>query len=100
MYGRAEQVIGEIATKLHLHESLFLATKVWTSGKQQGIDSMEKSLAKLQVKSIDSDEGGSLVDVQIFIRHSLRNWKQQGRKKYVTSASPTMPRVHTVKSRS
>ena len=28
MYGRAEEVVGEIATKLRLHESLFLATKV------------------------------------------------------------------------
>jgi hypothetical protein len=34
MYGRAEQVIGEIATKLNLHQALFLATKVWTTGKQ------------------------------------------------------------------
>src|SRR5689334_22828285 len=32
MYGRAEQVIGTLATKFGLHDKLFLATKVWTRG--------------------------------------------------------------------
>ena len=82
MYGRAEQVIGEIATKLDLHKSLFLATKVWTTGKQEGIDSMEKSLAKLQVKCIDLMQVHNLVDAR---RHlaTLRDWKQQERARYL-----------------
>src|SRR5260370_26390536 len=46
MYGRAEQVIGDLLTKLKLRDSLFLATNVWTRGKQAGIDSMERSLAR------------------------------------------------------
>ena len=29
MYGRSEQVIGELLTKLGLRDSVFLATKVW-----------------------------------------------------------------------
>src|SRR2546423_3477795 len=37
MYGRAEQVIGDIAAKFHLRDALFLATKVWTTGKNEGI---------------------------------------------------------------
>ena len=82
MYGRAEQVIGEIATKLDLHQSLFLATKVWTSGKQQGIDSMERSLAKLQVKRIDLMQVHNLVDAQTHLA-TLRDWKQQGRVRYL-----------------
>ncbi len=82
MYGRAEQVIGEIATKLNLHQALFLATKVWTTGKQQGIDSMEKSLAKLQVKRIDLMQVHNLVDAQTHLA-TLRDWKQQGHVRYV-----------------
>ena len=82
MYGRAEQVIGEIATKLDLHQALFLATKVWTTGKQQGIDSMEKSLAKLQVKRIDLMQVHNLVDAQTHLA-TLRDWKQQGRVRYL-----------------
>src|SRR5262245_42101399 len=34
MYGRSEQVIGELLTKLGLRDSVFLATKVWIHGKQ------------------------------------------------------------------
>lgn len=82
MYGRAEQVIGDIATKLDLHKSLFLATKVWTTGKQEGIDSMEKSLAKLQVKRIDLMQVHNLVDAQMHLA-TLRDWKQQGRARYL-----------------
>ena len=44
MYGRAEGVIGESASKLKLRDSLFLATKVWTTGREQGIKQMERSL--------------------------------------------------------
>jgi aryl-alcohol dehydrogenase-like predicted oxidoreductase len=82
MYGRAEQVIGEIATKLNLHQALFLATKVWTTGKQEGIGSMEKSLAKLQVKRIDLMQVHNLVDAQTHLA-TLRDWKQQGRARYL-----------------
>jgi diketogulonate reductase-like aldo/keto reductase len=82
MYGRAEQVIGEIATKLDLHQALFLATKVWTTGKQRGIDSMEESLAKLQVKRIDLMQVHNLVDAQTHLA-TLRDWKQQGRVRYL-----------------
>jgi diketogulonate reductase-like aldo/keto reductase len=82
MYGRAEQVIGEIATKLDLHRSLFLATKVWTTGKQAGIESMERSLAKLQTKRIDLMQVHNLVDVRTHLA-TLRDWKQQGRARHL-----------------
>src|SRR5450759_46620 len=64
MYGRSEQVIGELATQLRLHEKLFLATKVWTRGKQAGIESMERSLARLQTKRIDLMQVHNLVDAE------------------------------------
>jgi diketogulonate reductase-like aldo/keto reductase len=53
MYGRSEQVIGALATKLGIREKLFFATKVWTRGKQQGVESMERSIARFQTKRID-----------------------------------------------
>src|SRR5690242_19853270 len=40
MYGRAEAVIGDLANDLKLRDQLFLATKVWTTGKGAGIESM------------------------------------------------------------
>ncbi len=82
MYGRAEQVIGEIATKLDLQKALFLATKVWTTGRQQGIDSMEKSLAKLGSKRIDLMQVHNLVDAPTQLA-TLRDWKEKGRVRYL-----------------
>jgi aryl-alcohol dehydrogenase-like predicted oxidoreductase len=82
MYGRSEQVIGDLATKLDLHKSLFLATKVWTTGKQAGIDSMERSLARLQCQRIDLMQVHNLVDAQTHLA-TLRDWKEQGRLRYL-----------------
>jgi len=82
MYGRAEQVIGDIAAKLQLHSSLFLATKVWTTGKEEGIASMERSLAKLQTKRIDLMQVHNLVDARTHLA-TLRAWKEQGRARYI-----------------
>lgn len=82
MYGRAEQVIGDIAQKLDLHRSLFLATKVWTTGKEAGLASMEKSLAKLQTKNIDLMQVHNLIDAKTHLA-TLRDWKEQGRARYL-----------------
>ena len=43
MYGLSEQVVGEISDELTINKSLFLATKVWTSGKDNGIRQMTTS---------------------------------------------------------
>jgi aryl-alcohol dehydrogenase-like predicted oxidoreductase len=82
MYGRAEQVIGEIAAKVGLHSSLFLATKVWTTGKAEGIASMERSMARFQSKRIDLMQVHNLVDARIHLA-TLRDWKEQGRIRYL-----------------
>jgi diketogulonate reductase-like aldo/keto reductase len=82
MYGRAEQVIGEIAAKLGLHSSLFLATKVWTTGKEEGVASMERSLARLQTRKLDLMQVHNLVDARTHLR-TLREWKEQGRVRYI-----------------
>lgn len=82
MYGRSEQVIGDLATKLKLHDSLFLATKVWTRGKQAGIGSMERSFARLQTKRIDLMQVHNLVDAETQLA-TMREWKVQGRLRYL-----------------
>jgi aryl-alcohol dehydrogenase-like predicted oxidoreductase len=82
MYGRSEQVIGALATKLRLHEKLFLATKVWTRGKQAGVESMERSMSRLQTKRIDLMQVHNLVDVSTQLA-TMRDWKAQGRFRYI-----------------
>src|SRR5205085_1977837 len=82
MYGRAESVIGTLAAKIRLHDKLFLATKVWTRGKQAGIDSMERSMSRLQTKRIDLMQVHNLVDVSNQLA-TMREWKAQGRFRYI-----------------
>jgi diketogulonate reductase-like aldo/keto reductase len=82
MYGRAEQVIGDIAAPLGLHSALFLATKVWTTGKQEGIASMERSFARLQTKKLDLIQVHNLIDARTHLA-TLRSWKEEGRVRYI-----------------
>jgi len=82
MYGRAEETIGDLVTRLGLRNSLFLATKVWTRGKQNGIESMERSLARLQTKTIDLMQVHNLVDVATQLA-TMRQWKEQGHIRYI-----------------
>lgn len=82
MYGRAEQVIGDLTAALGAQEQLFLATKVWTRGKQSGIESMERSMARLRTKRIDLMQVHNLVDVHTHLA-TMREWKEQGRIRYL-----------------
>ena len=47
MYGRSEGVVGDLASQLGIISKLFMATKVWTSGKQAGIEQMETSMRRM-----------------------------------------------------
>lgn len=82
MYGRAEEVIGALTAKLGLRDKLFLATKVWTRGRQAGIESMERSMSRLQTKRIDLMQVHNLVDVQTQLA-TMRDWKARGRLRYI-----------------
>ncbi len=93
-----KSVIGDLANELHLREKLFLATKVWTSGKQAGIESMERSLQRLRVKRLDLMQVHNLVDVDTQLA-TMRAWKEEGRIRYlgithyVDSAFPEVEKI-------
>jgi len=82
MYGRAEEVIGDLTAALGIRDKVFLATKVWTRGKEDGIKSMDRSMALLRAKRIDLMQVHNLVDVQTQLG-TLREWKTQGRIRYL-----------------
>jgi diketogulonate reductase-like aldo/keto reductase len=98
MYGRAEEVIGELTSALGIREKLFLATKVWTRGEEKGIKSMERSMALLRTNRIDLMQVHNLLDVQTHLA-SLRQWKEQGRIRYLgvthynSSAFPEVEKI-------
>ena len=82
MYGAAESVLGDLAAELGVTERLFLATKVWTSGREAGIAQMEQSLRRLRVRRLDLMQIHNLLDWRTHLR-TLREWKAAGRIRYV-----------------
>jgi diketogulonate reductase-like aldo/keto reductase len=81
MYGNSEAVVGDLTSQLGLRPKLFIATKVWTSGKAAGIEQMEASMSKLRANPIDLIEVHNLVDVETQLE-TLREWKRAGRLRY------------------
>jgi diketogulonate reductase-like aldo/keto reductase len=82
MYGASESVAGDLIAELGLRDKLFIATKVWTSGRDAGIRQMETSFKRLRVKQMDLMQVHNLVDVETHTR-TLRDWKQQKRVRYI-----------------
>src|SRR5262249_20129509 len=82
MSGRGEEVIGEVTAALGIRDKVFLATKVWTRGKENGIKSMERSMSLLRAKRIDLMQVHNLVDFDTQLA-TLREWKAQGRIRYL-----------------
>ena len=82
MYGQSEKVIGEITSDLSYQDDFFYATKVWTTGRQQGIDQMENSLRLMKRKSIDLMQVHNLLDVKSHLPE-LKRWKETGRTRYI-----------------
>ncbi len=82
MYGSSESVVGELAAGLGVEKSLFLATKVWTSGREAGIRQMEESMRRMRARRIDLMQVHNLSDVNTQLR-TLREWKEQGRIRYL-----------------
>jgi diketogulonate reductase-like aldo/keto reductase len=82
MYGTAESVVGDLAAEAGLAGTLFLATKVWTSGREAGMKQMEQSFQRLRRRRLDLMQVHNLVDWRTHLR-TLREWKQAGRVRYI-----------------
>ena len=82
MYGAAESVVGDLVAELGLRDKLFLATKVWTSGREEGLRQMETSFRRLRAERIDLMQVHNLVDVETHTK-TLLEMKAQGKVKYV-----------------
>ena len=82
MYGSSESVTGQLAAELGLQGKLFVATKVWTSGREAGIRQMQDSMKKLRVERLDLMQVHNLVDAPTHLA-TLREWKRSGKVRYV-----------------
>ena len=81
MYGRAEQVVGELVDPAR---KPFLATKVWTSGREEGIAQMGRSMRLLSPRAdrpFDLMQIHNLVDWRAHVP-TLHAWKEAGTIRY------------------
>jgi diketogulonate reductase-like aldo/keto reductase len=82
MYGPSESVVGDLAVELGLIGKLFMATKVWTSGREAGIRQMEESLRRMKVERMDLMQIHNLLDWKTHLA-TLKQWKASGRIRYI-----------------
>jgi aryl-alcohol dehydrogenase-like predicted oxidoreductase len=79
MYGRSEQTTGELLAAAPAPQPpAFLATKVWTRGREAGIAQMERSFELLRTRRIDLMQVHNLVDWRTQLA-TVRAWQAQGR---------------------
>jgi len=90
MYGAAEAVVGDLLAAMRARQRAFVATKVWTSGRDAGIAQMRRSLALLKCGQIDLMQVHNLLDWRTQLA-TLRAWKREGRIRYlgVTHYTPS-----------
>jgi diketogulonate reductase-like aldo/keto reductase len=82
MYGRAEAVTGDLVAAAGVRSRVFLATKVWTSGREAGIAQMRRSAELLQSPVIDLIQIHNLQDWRTHLA-TLRTMKAEGKIRYI-----------------
>ena len=82
MYGSSEAVAGDLIAGLGVRRKLFLATKVWTSGRAEGLRQIETSFKRLRVDVMDLMQIHNLVDAGTHTK-TLREMKSQGKLRHI-----------------
>ncbi|MDX1609482.1 MAG: aldo/keto reductase [Halofilum sp. (in: g-proteobacteria)] len=82
MYGRAEAVVGRLATDLGIQDDLFMATKVWTRGREAGIEQIERSERLMAGGRLDLVQVHNLVDLETQLA-TLRRMQQTTQVRYI-----------------
>ena len=82
MYGTSETVTGDLVAETGLAGKLFIATKVWTEGRDEGVRQMDASFKRLRVSRMDLMQIHNLVDADTHTR-TLEEWKAKQRVRYI-----------------
>ena len=82
MYGRSERVVGELSAELGLTDEIFGATKVWPSGRESGIEQMNRSMDRMNQRPMDLMQVHNLLDWRTHL-DTLQRWKADGKVRYI-----------------
>jgi len=81
MYNRSEKVIGDVIDAGIDRRDMFLATKVWTYGRDAGIVQMSRSAELMNTDMIDLMQVHNLRDTDVHMS-TIREWQEDGRIRY------------------
>jgi len=81
MYNRSEKVIGDVIAAGAPRDDMFIATKVWTDGREAGVKQMERSAELMKTDVIDLMQVHNLRDTAVHMK-TIRDRQEQGRIRY------------------
>ena len=81
MYNRSEEVIGNIIAGGAPRDAMFIATKVWTDGRDAGAEQMMRSARLMNTEVIDLMQVHNLRDTAVHMR-SIRELQESGMVRY------------------
>jgi len=82
MYGSSESVVGDLSHDLSINNKLFMASKVWTTGKRSGENQIQQSVSRMQKSPIDLMQIHNLQDWRTHIK-TLYELKAKGKIRYI-----------------
>lgn len=82
MYGKAEETIGRLTKDMPQKDDFFYATKVWTTGREEGIRQMDTSFKLMGRATMDLMQIHNLVDWRTHLE-TLKQWKAEGKVRYI-----------------
>ncbi|MGV3560400.1 aldo/keto reductase [Larkinella arboricola] len=82
MYGRSEEVVGTLTAGSGIQNEFFYATKVWTRGREAGIQQMDDSMRKMKRPTMDLMQIHNLLDWKTHLE-TLKAWKAAGKIRYI-----------------
>jgi aryl-alcohol dehydrogenase-like predicted oxidoreductase len=82
MYGTSEEVAGSLVAELGARQKAFLATKVWTRGREAGVRQIERSMQLLRTDKLDLMQVHNLLDWRIHLA-TLRDLRSKDRIRYL-----------------
>ena len=81
MYNRSERVIGDVIGAGAPREAMFLATKVWTDGREAGARQVEASAGLMRTGVIDLVQVHNLRDTDVHMA-TIRDLQESGKIRY------------------
>lgn len=82
MYGSSESVVGDLCEALGICEPLFMASKIYTQGREEGVRGLQRSIERMRAGAMDLMQVHNLLDVETHTS-TLLEAKAAGRVRYI-----------------